>query len=171
MAKGATTDVGGSHYRLATGIALFFVVVLVAATAYEALISASVIPIGREPGEGAHGSGLVEATVLCVLLLGCFVSSSLRGCRWLKRVPGALIPPLAVAFATARFYSFDPYYAPTLRRMSDGGFVPGGWIICLGGLALAAGLLFLVRPRNVRALTPLALLLIALTVLLESTGH
>ena len=41
----------------------------------------------------------------------------------------ALLAPAAAAFLVAYFFTFDPYYAPSERRYSDGGAVPLGWIV------------------------------------------
>jgi hypothetical protein len=50
----------------------------------------------------------------------------------------ALLSVIAVSYVVARYFSYDPCYAPTLRRMSDGGIVPRGWIVFLVGLSLVA---------------------------------
>ena len=77
----------------------------------------------------------------------------------------------ASALLLARFHSFDPYYVPTLRRMSDGGVVGAAWVyglIAAGGAS--AGLLF-VHRRPGRLSGAVVLLLIARTVELADTGH
>jgi hypothetical protein len=71
----------------------------------------------------------------------------------------------------ARFYTFDPYYAPALRRMSDDGLIPDAWVYTLVGLALTAAILTRTRPRLGMSATVLVLLLSALTALAEGLGH
>jgi hypothetical protein len=71
----------------------------------------------------------------------------------------------------ARFYTFDPYFAPTLRRMSDHGLVAPRWAFTLAGGALVAALLTTIRPRAGLTLTAVLLPLLALTALAMGLGH
>ena len=48
-----------------------------------------------------------------------------------------LVAPAAAALVLARYYSYDPYYAPDHIRMSDG-IVPGWWIVFIVAFAVAA---------------------------------
>jgi len=71
----------------------------------------------------------------------------------------------------ARFYSYDPYYAPTLRRMSDGGAVAGGWIAVIVAATLVAGILVRRWPRAASAGTAAGVWAIALTAAVTGLGH
>jgi hypothetical protein len=68
--------------------------------------------------------------VLTAALVALIAGAVALGVRVHSRV-APLVPLAAVAFVVARFYSFDPYYAPELRRMSDGGLVAPGLIYVL----------------------------------------
>jgi hypothetical protein len=81
------------------------------------------------------------------------------------------IPLGGAAFVVARFYSYDPYYAPTLRRMSDGGSLPGWWIIAVVALAVGGALATTCLPRLALAAAGAAALLCAATAFLAGLGH
>jgi hypothetical protein len=83
----------------------------------------------------------------------------------------SLLAPAAAAFVLARFYTYDPYYAPTLRRMSDDGLVADAWVYVLVGLALLAAVLVRLRPRAGLGATSLVMVLSAFTALAEGAGH
>jgi hypothetical protein len=152
--------------------ALTILAVLAAATAYEAAVALGWLAVGPEPGQAPTGNGLVLGAAVLALVAGaglCVVHA------W--RPPpqvdalGSLLAPAAAAFVLARFYTYDPYYAPTLRRMSDDGLVADAWVYLLVGLALLAALLVRVRPRAGLVATVLVLLLGAFTALAEGAGH
>jgi len=102
---------------------------------YEAAVALEALSAGSR-------DDLVILVALVAFLVGastsfvhaCFVRVEVA-MAWL------LLAPVGTAFVVARWYSFDPYYAPTLRRHSDDGFVSGVWIVALVGLALAAAAL------------------------------
>jgi hypothetical protein len=71
----------------------------------------------------------------------------------------------------ARFYGFDPYYVPTLRRHSDGGVFSPAWVYAVAAFALVASLLCLMRPRVGFFLNSLALVLCGLTATYVGVGH
>ena len=105
---------------------------------YEVALALRWVSIGALPGEGAPWSGPVEATAASAIVLGIGVAAAcLRRPRndwvWLAAVS---VP--AAAFVIARLYTYDPYYAPTLRRMSDDGLISPGWVFLLGLFAIFA---------------------------------
>jgi hypothetical protein len=141
---------------------------LAAAAIYEIAVALRVIPLGNGPGEGPVGAGIVVPIALLALLVGMVASSIYafgRSVEW--RSAASLVAPAAAAFVLARFYSFNPYFAPNLRRMSDGGFVAGRCIVALVVIALLAGLATKILPRFGIAMTSVALLLSALTAVAE----
>jgi hypothetical protein len=157
---------------LGRALALAVLFVLTAAAAYEAAVALGWLDVGPEPGQAPVGNDLVLGAALLALIAGaglCAVYASLRK----PRADGleTLLAPAAASFVVARFYSFDPYYAPTLRRMSDDGLVPDAWVYALVSLALLAAVLTRVRPRIGRGLTALVLLLTTFTALAEGGGH
>ena len=142
---------------------LLAVSVLIAATIYE-LVIALTGTVGAESGEGPSGEAIIFVLSLIAILLGALLtlapSTSLLG-----------LAPAAAAFVTARFYTPDPYYAPTLRRYSDGGLVAPTWVFALVALAVLAGLVAARRPRPGAALTFCALALCLGTALFMGAGH
>ncbi len=153
-------------------ITLAVLVVLIAAAAYQAAVALGWLSIGPLPGQAPAGYGLVLGAALLALVVGaglCAVYAS-----WPRPPADALaglIGPAAAAFVVARFYSFDPYYAPTLRRMSDDGLVPESWVYAVIALALLTAVLAGLRPRVALTLTTLVLLLSAVTALAAGLGH
>src|SRR6185312_9960922 len=109
--------------RYALSITLF---ILAGATAYEVLVALEVISLGSLPGEGPPG----EQTIALIAVLAILVTAGL-----------ALVAALG-----ARFYTFDPYYLPTLRRFSDDGMLPP--VLVYGVLALAVGAALLTRANR-----------------------
>ena len=152
-------------------VALAVLVMLAAATAYEAAIALQVVSAGDEPGEEPFGRGLVFGAALLALLGAAFWFAILAA----RPSPPAdtvvaSIGPAAAAFLVARFYSFDPYFAPTLRRFSEG-VVAAPWVYAVVALALVAAALVRIRPRVGLGLTSPVLVLLALTALATGVGH
>jgi hypothetical protein len=135
------------------------------------LVVAAVLVVGSLVSFAPVG-GVAELIVLLALISGLFASlsyASSRGAEWVSAEP--LVAPAAAAFVVARFYSFDDYYLPTLRRMSDGGLVPGKWIVGLVVIALLAAVATKIRPRIGIAMTSFVLFMSALTAGAEGIGH
>ena len=149
---------------------LILVLGLAAVTAYEALVALRVIELGDVPGEGAPGAGLVGVLAGVGLLAAAFVSFVLARSG---RAPAAaaLLAPAAGAFLLAFFYTFDPYYLPTLIRYSERDFVPPPLVFALAALALAAGLGTLLRRRAGLVLSVPAILACALAAFWAGVGH
>jgi hypothetical protein len=91
--------------------------------------------------------------------------------RILRRWPATLVPVAAAAYVVAHYYAFDSYYLPTLRRFSDGGAVPSAWVYGVVVAAVVVAAAIRRRPSTAPVLTPLVLLVCAVTVLAEGTGH
>jgi hypothetical protein len=83
----------------------------------------------------------------------------------------ALFAPAAAAFVTTRFYTYDPYYLPSLRRYSDDGAASADWILGMLAAALVVGVLTRLLPRAGSVATACLLPLLLLTSLLASAGH
>jgi hypothetical protein len=110
------------------------VAALVVATAYEAAVAIGLVDLGGESGARPPGEGVaVAAAAVAVVLASARTLAVPRA--------AALLPPVAAAFALARFCAYDPYYAPTVRRASEGGLVPGWWIVGLVAVAVLAAVL------------------------------
>jgi hypothetical protein len=140
--------------------------VLLAAACYEAAVALGILHLGDAPGDGPPGEGIVLVTALGALLVAAVVAAVLprRRLVW-------LLAPAGVALVVARFYSYDPYYLPTLRRMSDGGAVDGRWVVFLCAAAVIAALAVRLRLRAGTFLTVAVSVLSFATVVFEGAGH
>src|ERR1035437_9544051 len=134
-----------------------------------ALVVAAFFVVGLAASAAVGGIGALIA--LLVLLTGIVASLAYASGRSAERISVApLVAPAAAAFVVARFYSFDDYYLPTLRRMSEGG-LPGKWIVGLVVIALLAAVATKIRPRLGTAMTSLVLFISVLTSIAMGVGH
>ena len=116
-------------------------VLVVAACVQQTLIACGVIPMGTVPGD-AQPLWFVSTAALLALLFtgGLLVAWSFRAIdEWkLAGSPAVVLLMLAGALLVlAHFYSYDPYYLPTLRRISDYEDVTE-WIEITVGVAVGA---------------------------------
>jgi hypothetical protein len=125
--------------------ALTVLAVLVAATAYEAGVALGVIGIGSLPGEGPPGSEILRGVSAVALLAAALLAAGLLALGPPAPPVSALLAPTAAAFMVAHYYSFDPYYAPSLIRYSSGVISPV-LIFTVAALAVAMGFLTRARP-------------------------
>ena len=152
--------------RLVVGLTLG---VLLGATVYEALVASGVIELGSQPGDGPPGEQTIALTAVLTMLVaaGLALFAALGA-----RVPFlALLPPTAAAFLVARYYTFDPYYLPTLRRFSDDGILPPALVYGLLALAIGAALLTRANRRVGAALSVPVILACALFSQVVVGGH
>jgi hypothetical protein len=143
--------------------------VLAVATAYEALVALGAISLGSQPDQGPPGDGAIRLAALCAMLgasgLAVVATAGVR-------VPLVeLLAPAAAAFLVARFYTFDPYYLPTLRRMSDQGLLSPVLVWSVVALAVGAALLTRAQPRVGAALSVPVILACALLAQAAAGGH
>jgi hypothetical protein len=138
---------------------------LLAGAAFELALALGASRVGPEPGDDAAGQPIVAPIMALAFLVG-FVAAT-RG----RHRAAALLAPAAGLLVTASFYTFDPYYAPTERRYSDGGFLSAPWIFAVLALSLAVGLFTWRRPRAGGPLTSAMLVVCGLTGLAAGTGH
>jgi hypothetical protein len=146
-------------------------VALLCATVYEVAFALGVLEIGTLPGQGPPGSGIALLAGLLSMAVGAVLTA---GYAILSRYPGALaaiLAPLAAGFVTARFYTFDPYYAPAERRIADGGVISESWILLLIAGAIVAALLTRLQPPLGLAITSLVMTLSLVTAIGQSAGH
>ena len=143
---------------------------LLAAALHQALIALSVLTIGPLPGEDAPGTALARLLALASFLIATSTLAT-RAARGTAGRIDATIVLAGAAYVVARFSTFDPYYAPALRRMSDGGAVSGSWIVALVAAAIVVSILGLRAPRTAGALAAMLSLLLAGTSLAEGAGH
>jgi hypothetical protein len=149
-------------------LAFFLGGVLVAAAAYELALALGVSHIGPEPGEGAPGSGLVQAIALVAIVAGLLVG--LVGTLTPQRAAAPLAPAAAL-FVLGLEYTYDSYYAPTERRFADGGAVPVWWVLLVLAGALAVGAFTWRWPRLGGVLTAVALFVCGITAVFVGDGH
>lgn len=150
--------------------------VVAAAASHQAAVAAGLLELGSVPGEGPPADELVGfgiAAVFAAALLGGVAAGLALASERRDRVAAgviALVHVAAAAFVLGRFFAYDPYYAPSLRRFSDGGNVRGAWVAlvvtALLGTAATAR-----RPSVVAALSAPALFVAAVTLVLIGVGH
>ena len=148
------------------GLPAVLVAVLAAAACYEAAVALGLVDVGPLPGQGPPREAAVLLPALGALLVGAVVVTLAhdRPLAW-------LLAPAAAALVVARFFSFDPYYAPTLRRMSDGGAVSPAWVAFVAVAALAAGIALRTGRRAGAFVSSAVLVLSFATVVFEGAGH
>ena len=145
------------------------VLVLLAATAYEAAIALEWISMGSQPGDDAPAQGVVTIAAFLALLTG--IVATLISRRILRRWPATLVPIAAAAYMVAQYYSFDSYYLPSLRRFSDAGSIPSVWVHGVAVAALIVALVIRRRPSVAPVLTPILSLICGGTVVAQGFGH
>jgi hypothetical protein len=134
--------------------------VVLAGAVYEAAVALRVLKVGPEPGAEPPGRTVVFAAAE-LALLGAALAAAATGAR------ASGVTLAAAAFLIARFYSFDSYYAPAMRRMSDDGAIPAWFAWSVAAACVVASLLL----RRGRVLPAALLLIVALTALLAGAGH
>jgi hypothetical protein len=144
------------------------VAMLAAATVWAAALSLGAGTIGPDSGRGVHGDDAVVLAALLAMLVGAGLEVAYV---FRPHAVAALLAPAAAAFLVAFFFNYDPYYAPTLRRYSDGGLVSGGWIAFLAVSALGAAVLTRFRPPGGAALSAVLLLFVLGTTVIVPAGH
>jgi hypothetical protein len=140
---------------------------LAAAAAYELALALGAGSIGPEPGDDVAGSGVVHVLALLAMLAAVVlgIGSSMHPWRG-----AALLTPTAAAFLVSFYITYDPYFAPALRRYSEGN-VAGAWIAGVAIAAIAVGVLTWLRPRRGASLTSVMVLVVFVTTVLAGDGH
>jgi hypothetical protein len=147
-------------------------VVLLAAAAYELTLLLDLW--GSYDGSGRDGfvdGGETVAGVAYITMLVGSVVAFVHAIR--PRAPWAvaLFAPAAAAFVTTRFYTYDPYYLPSLRRYSDDGAATAEWILGMLAASLIVGASVRLLPRAGSLATTFILPWLLITSLLASAGH
>jgi hypothetical protein len=140
-------------------------VVLTACTLQQVAVAAGLIAMGPQSGDDPTGTTAAVIAALVALFAGAIA----LGTRLRSRLK-PLVPLAAVAFVVARFYTFDAYYAPALRRMSNGGLVAPGVIYLLIAASVVIAALIAERPSTA-PVGSLLLVVLAFVALVESAGH
>jgi hypothetical protein len=148
-------------------------VVLFAAAAFELALALGLAGSysGRLPGQDVEGEETVAAVAYLTMLVGSVVA--FVHARY-PRVPWAvaLFAPAAAAFMTTRFYTYDPYFLPSLQRYSENWTAwAWGWVLGLLTAALVVGVRTRRMPRAGSIATGCILPLLWITSLFMSTGH
>jgi hypothetical protein len=145
--------------------------VVAAGAAYEAAVALGLIGLGPRPAQPPTGNTpVLEASLLALMLLGLALVAATVA-RPAGRAWGVVAGAVASAFLVARFYSYDPYYAPDLVRISQNGVVAGTWVVVVIAVTLGAGLLAARWPRAGLAASGLGVWTIAMTAAVAGTGH
>jgi len=143
----------------------FVVGILLAASAYELALALGAGSLGPEPGDDVAGAGVVLGIALLAMLT-CAVLSPFDASRpW----PAALFAPAAVAFVIPFFFTYDAYYAPTLRRYAEGG---AAWYLAVVAIiGVGNGVLTWLQPRIGRFTTSGVLIFILFVTVFGRGGH
>ena len=144
--------------------------VLSGATAYEVLVALGVIGLGTVPGAGPPGGEIALVLAMLALVVGAFTVLWIARSSQRTRL-AEFLAPAAAAFLVARFYTFDDYYLPTLRRASDEGLLAPELVWGTAAVALVAGVLVRVRSRIGLALTAPVMLACGLCAWVAYGGH
>ena len=139
---------------------------LLAAAGYELALALGAGSIGPEPGDDVAGATAVRLIALLAMIGAAALAPFLGSRPW----PAALFAPAAAAYLVTFYLTYDPYFAPTLRRYSEGN-VGGRWIVVVAVLAAANGVLTCLRPRMGRLTTSAVLVLLLITTVLVAGGH
>ena len=115
---------------------------LLGAAAYELALAVA----GHTDGRGVVLAALFAMLVGAGLAL---MSVSVATPVW----PIVALAPSAAAFTLARYYTYDDYYAPNLRRYADNGTVQPAWMFVLTAAAVVAAVLAWRLPRVGGAVT------------------
>jgi len=139
--------------------------ILLGAAAYELALALGAGSVGPEPGEDVPGTVAVRFVAVLAMLVGVGLVAAKLG-----PPVAALLAPASAFFVVPFSLTFDPYYAPTERRYTDGMFSLG-WIVAVAVAGLVAGALTWLSPRVGAWVTIPALLVLALTTLFMVGGH
>jgi hypothetical protein len=145
---------------------------LLAAAAYE--LSLVLDLWGSYDGSPRDGFVDAEETVASVAYLTMLVGSVVAFVHAMRpRAPWAvaLFAPAAAAFMTAKFYTYDPYFLPSLRRYSDDGAATAEWILGMLAASLVVGAAVRLLPRTGSIATTFILPWLLIVSLLASAGH
>jgi hypothetical protein len=144
--------------------------ILFASALYELALALWANPNGVQPGESYDGSDIATAIAWVTMLVGLFVAIA-HAVRPGMRAAVALFAPAATAFAVAQFFTYDPYYFPTLRRYSEGRPGAGAFIAVMVALSLIVATWTYRRPRSGSAATALLLPWLLFGAGLLTDGH
>jgi hypothetical protein len=146
--------------------------VVTTAAASEAAVALGIVAL--QPSDGGWSG---RDVVLVAAAAGLFLAAPLVAGLSFTQLAGAVAPvltPAALATAAAvvaRYLSYDPYYAPYKRRMSEGGALPTWWIILVAGLAILAAVRARRDPGTSLLLAGAAMFLAGPTMIAAGLGH
>lgn len=138
---------------------------------YQVLFALKVIEPGVLPGQNPPQHGFALTSGLLGILLGTVACGILAMVAARGVILGAVLAPAAAAFLAARHFTFDSYYLPSLRRISEHNFIPEPWIALLVLAALAAGWTTMRNAALGYVLTGGVLILCAMTAVFQQAGH
>jgi hypothetical protein len=159
--------------RYLARIPLLALVLLVVASAQQALVALGVIDLGRTSGTDAPFSGILLVALLALLVAGIvlLVAAGTRAGPQLEASPATiLLIPAAALLAIVHLYSYDTYYLPTLRRIADYRS-NGEWIAIVAGASLLFALAARFTGRAGLRMVGVGAWLAAFAIVLEGGGH
>jgi uncharacterized membrane protein YbaN (DUF454 family) len=138
---------------------------LLAGAAFELALALGAAKPGPQPGDDAAGEAVVAPVMAAAVLVGMVVAAAAR-----DRIVAALAPAAGLLLV-AGYYTYDPYYAPTLRRYSDGGAAAPSAIFAVLAIMLVVGVIAFRWPRVGGPLTAFALFVCGFTAVIAGDGH
>jgi len=138
---------------------------LLAGAVFELALALGAAKPGPQPGDDAVGEAIVAPVLAAAILVGVVLAAGTR-----DRVAAGLAPAAGLVLV-AGYYTYDPYYAPTLRRYSDGGAAAPSAVFAVFALTAVTGLVAFRWPRVGGPLTAFALCVCGFTALIAGDGH
>ena len=92
---------------------------LASAAIYEAALVLGLLSGGGRPGQDPPSSDAVELAALLAMLAGSLLAVVLGLEIRFVGLQAAWLAPAGAAFVVARYYTYDSYYWPEGRRISD----------------------------------------------------
>lgn len=142
-----------------------------------AAISEASIAVGIVGMDASNGGWDVRGILLVGASLALFFGGLVLGVAAFTRLADGVRAGLPVvglttaALLVARYYAYDPYYAPDRLRFSDISFLPGWWMALLATLAVCSAALSRRDLPSGLVLAGIAMVLAGPTVFVAGLGH
>jgi hypothetical protein len=144
--------------------------VLLAGAAYEVALLLWGSYGGLDAGQPPAGERVVDMAGALAMIASFFLAGVVAIRPRLTRAI-AMFAPAAAALLIARYFTYDPYYFPTLRSYSDGGILPLWWMLLIVCTSILVGIATRIRPRPGSWSTFLIMPLDLFTLVYMGAGH
>jgi hypothetical protein len=156
---------------LLSRIPLLALILVLLAAVQQTFVAVGVLKVGRTSGTDAPLTGLLSIAILALLVVGvALVAAAGRVAPLDGALTIVLLIPAAGLLAVVHFYSYDPYYLPTLRRFAD--YRSGGeWIAIVTGASVLFALAGRFGARAGVRVVGAGAWIAAVAIALEGFGH